>query len=87
MTSDDSSAGYDDFPRSLLQKLDEFGQAWERGERPRIDDYIGDLGAPLLYRVFPEFLSRELDCRRKRGEVPTLEEYQQRFEQGGYPLD
>jgi WD40 repeat protein/serine/threonine protein kinase len=70
-------------PRSLgdsLSKLERvittFEEAWQRGERPAIDDFLKGAGTlPLLV----ELVHVELECRLKAGETARVEEYLQRY--------
>jgi WD40 repeat protein len=59
----------------------QFEAAWRRGGRPRIEDFLqSEPGSTLLGRfLLEELLLIELEYRRRAGEPPRLEEYQQRF--------
>jgi hypothetical protein len=62
---------------------DRFEGAWATagsdGQRPRIEDYLGDTPEPERTELLRELLALELEYRRDRGEKPTLQEYQTRF--------
>src|SRR5690348_12904619 len=57
--------------------LDRFESAWQRGERPAIDDFLppdGERTAVLL-----ELVHADLECRLKAGEPARVEEYLRRY--------
>ena len=58
---------------------DDFERAWQQGERPRLEDYLGRVEARLRFATFQEILKIEIKLRRGRGEAPTVEEYLARF--------
>src|SRR5258708_989645 len=66
--------------RHLLKiLLDDQRQRWQRGERPRVEDYLNKFpllrDAPDLFElIYEEFLLRE-----QLGEQPAVEEYAGRF--------
>jgi eukaryotic-like serine/threonine-protein kinase len=70
-------------PDSLAEVVDSvcdaFERAWQEGKQPLLEDFLGDAAEPLRGRLWTELLLSELECRRRRGEVPTPEEYRQRF--------
>src|SRR5262249_12313742 len=49
------------------------------GRQPRIEDYLSSAEEPLRSPLWTELILAELACRRQQGEVPTLQEYLQRF--------
>src|SRR5262245_33559374 len=61
------------------QVCDAFEQAWREGQRPGLENYLGRAEGPLRARLWAELLLSELECRRRRGEAPTVEEYLERF--------
>src|SRR5262245_64497779 len=65
------------------QICDRFEAAWpapgSRGPRPRIEDFLGDITGAEGALLLKELLASELAFRKKDGERPTLEEYQERF--------
>jgi hypothetical protein len=56
-----------------------FERAWMAGERPAIEEYLGDTGEPARSRLLGELVAVEVSCRRRRGETVQADEYQQRF--------
>jgi serine/threonine-protein kinase len=72
---------------SIVQRVDEacdrFEAAWaaagSEGQRPRIEDYLGDTPEPERSELLRELIRLEYAYRRDRGEKPTLQEYQMRF--------
>jgi serine/threonine protein kinase/formylglycine-generating enzyme required for sulfatase activity len=58
---------------------DRFERACSRGRRPRIEDYLGDLGPERVPAILDELLRVECELRRRGGEEPTAEEYRARF--------
>src|SRR5262245_14176209 len=70
-------------PLSAAQWINEvcnrFEQAWQAGQRPRIEDYLVDAPESRRTALLRELLALEIDCRRQAGEEPTTGEYQARF--------
>src|SRR4051812_22983101 len=62
---------------SLEAAIKRFENAWQRGPRPAIDDYLpaGDLRAALLI----ELVHIDLELRLKAGEAARVEEYLGRY--------
>lgn len=56
----------------------EFDRAWHEDRRPRMEDHLGG-GADEVRLLFPELLRIELRHRIRRGESPTVSEYERRF--------
>jgi serine/threonine protein kinase len=81
--SDHPFPSSDVLPPSGLRRVDElcerFEAAWRAGQRPRMEDYLGDVPEPERSELLRELLSLELACRRQKGEPPTPDEYRQRF--------
>lgn len=57
----------------------EFEAGWKRGERPRIEDSLGDATGQERSELLRELILLDIDYRRKRGEKPRPEEYENRF--------
>jgi WD40 repeat protein/predicted Ser/Thr protein kinase len=78
MTAD----GAKTLPLDALERIDRactrFEQAWRSRRRPDLCDYLAGTGDERG-ALFCELLKVELECRLKRGEQPTAEEYRQRF--------
>src|SRR5262249_43693301 len=54
-----------------------FEAAWQAGQRPRIEDYLGGTCEPTRSALLGELLRLELEYRK--GERPAEEEYRSRF--------
>src|SRR5262249_51703490 len=70
-------------PLSRAQRVDRvcdrFEGAWQAGQRPRIEDYLGEVSEPERSRLLRELLALELAYRRLNGETLTPEAYLHRF--------
>jgi serine/threonine protein kinase len=68
---------------ALAQQVDavcnRFEAAWRAGQRPRLEDYLGDVPAPAQAALLRELLGLEIDYRRRAGETPQAAEYHARF--------
>lgn len=51
----------------------------EDGQPPNLEDYVGRIAAPHRSALLRELLEVEVEYRRKRGEIPRLDQYRQRF--------
>ena len=58
---------------------DGFEAAWMAGQRPRIEDYLGNEAEPMRTALFRELLVSELECRRRLGAQPVSGDYEGRF--------
>src|SRR5262249_2614491 len=58
---------------------DRFEAALRAGQRPRIEEYLGEVPEPGRPSVLRELLVLELEYRRRGGERPRPEGYAQRF--------
>jgi serine/threonine-protein kinase len=63
---------------ALDQVCDRYEAAWGRGERPRVEDYLGGVDAAYRPALLRDLLAAELHARR-RGERPEPGEYHDRF--------
>jgi formylglycine-generating enzyme required for sulfatase activity len=61
------------------EACDRFESALTRGERPRIEDYLGAIPEPDRPGLLAELLLLELEYRRQWGDRPTPDEYRLRF--------
>jgi serine/threonine protein kinase len=61
------------------QACNRFAAAWQRGERPPIEDYLAAVPEPERPLLLRELLARELAYCRRRHETVSLDHYQQRF--------
>jgi eukaryotic-like serine/threonine-protein kinase len=87
-----SRLGDEPVPLDLALRVEEiysrFQSAWSAGRRPRIEDFLGELPeAPGRPALLAELLALELRQRRRAGETPTLEEYQERFPKNAALVD
>jgi len=63
----------------IVKVCDSFEAQWRRGERPRIEEFLGrnpSLPRPVLFR---ELLALELELAQAAGNAPTADEYRARF--------
>jgi serine/threonine-protein kinase len=58
---------------------DRFEEAWKQGQRPRIEDYLGDLVEPGRTALLHHLIKLDIYYRRRAGEDTTAEDYCQRF--------
>ena len=75
---DDPSLPLSQFER-VVATCDRFEAAWRAGQRPRVEDYLGDLPDPDRPALLRELLAMELEWRRRCGEQPTPREYRARL--------
>jgi serine/threonine protein kinase len=69
-------------PSALIridQACNRFEQAWRSGENPIMEDYLTGWSGGEQSELFGWLLLLELDYRRQRGQLPTVEEYRNRF--------
>jgi WD40 repeat protein len=72
---------------SIVQRVNEacdrFEAAWKTaqatGQRPRIEDYLGDAPEPERFRLLRELIALDTYYRRLAGEGPKPEDYHARF--------
>jgi serine/threonine protein kinase len=60
---------------------DRFETAWQAGQQPRIEDYLGDLPEPERPLLLRELLRLELAYRRRNSEIPLVGDYVKRFQE------
>jgi WD40 repeat protein len=65
--------------RRISELCDRFELAWQAGQRPPIDDYLGDIPEPERTALLRELVGLEMSYRQLAGEQPCLKEYQARF--------
>jgi serine/threonine-protein kinase len=58
---------------------DRFEATWRQGGKPTIEDYLSDSPEPGHPTLLRELILLDIDYRRRHGETPTMQEYQQRF--------
>lgn len=70
-------------PTRILTPLEiccsEFLEAWQRGGRPNLADFLARSGSDDRALAFAKLLELEIRRRRLLGEDPTLEEYRRQF--------
>src|SRR3954453_657991 len=70
-------------PLSVLQEIDEvcdrFEAAWQGGLRPQIEDYLDRTDFSEPTQLFRELLAREVELRKKAGDLPEPADYLGRF--------
>src|SRR4051794_22831608 len=70
-------------PLDVLNQIDgvcdRFEAAWESGDRPRVEDYLGAVAEPYRTALLRDLLAAELNARRQHGEQPEAREYLDRF--------
>jgi tetratricopeptide (TPR) repeat protein len=75
--------GETSLPPTLARAIDEactrFERAWKAGQRPRIEDVLGDRPEPERSSLLRELMALEIDYRRQAGETPQRQEYHARF--------
>jgi hypothetical protein len=58
---------------------DRFEEAWKQGQRPRLEDYLGEVADEHRPSLLRHLLAAEIDCRRDLGETPAEADYRDRF--------
>jgi eukaryotic-like serine/threonine-protein kinase len=80
-----TTSDHTELPLDVLDKIhqicDRFEAAWEAGEQPRIEDYLGQIAEPYRLAVLRDLLAAELNARSRRGEQPGAAEYAARCPQ------
>jgi tetratricopeptide (TPR) repeat protein len=75
-----------DLPSEVWDRLDRvvnrFEDAWQRGERPSLADYLGQAGAERV-ALLRELVLIEVELRRRAGEPAALTDYHERFPELG----
>jgi WD40 repeat protein/tRNA A-37 threonylcarbamoyl transferase component Bud32 len=61
------------------ETCDRFEAGWRSGDRPRIEDFLGDKSDSVHRMLFRHLLAVEFACRGVLGEVPEASEYRRRF--------
>ena len=59
---------------------DAFESAWSNGERPVIEEFLGDTEGEERDQLIRELVALDIEYREKQGETPHLEEYSTRFQ-------
>jgi serine/threonine-protein kinase len=58
---------------------DRFEDAWKQGQRPQIEDYLGDLAEPGRTALLHHLIKLDTYYRRRAGEHATAEDYRRLF--------
>ena len=66
-------------PFEMENIFDSFEGAWRSQERPSIEEFLTNIGEADQESVFKELFAIELVRRMELGEIPKLQEYEQRF--------
>src|SRR6187402_3574174 len=82
MAAESNNSG-ESLPLTAMQRIDEvclrFESAWQAGKSPRPEDFLDGWTGAELQAMLRELLRVDLEFRRARGIVPTVEEYLPRF--------
>ena len=65
--------------RGVDRLCDQFEADWKNSKAPRIEDYLRRVAPTQRERLVRELLALEIEYRLRRGERPSLAEYQPRF--------
>jgi serine/threonine protein kinase/formylglycine-generating enzyme required for sulfatase activity len=63
----------------VVAACDQFEAAWRSGTPPRLEPYLDGVKPAERDRLFRELLAIEIELRLKRGQAPTLDEYQKQY--------
>jgi serine/threonine-protein kinase len=81
--SDNESTLPEPLPLAAVREVDDacdrFLKARDSDQRPRIEDYLGQVGEQARSTLLEHLLREELEYRVRKGERPTEEEYLARF--------
>src|SRR5437870_2684546 len=62
----------------LEDRVNQFEDAWQRGERPALEDYL-PAGGAARRAILLELVHSDLECRLRAGEAARLETYLGRY--------
>ncbi|HEY7427717.1 MAG TPA: protein kinase [Gemmataceae bacterium] len=66
---------------SALQRIDalceRFENAWQAGQRPRLDDYLSEVAESERSHLLRELIALDIDYRRQLGEKPEARDYRE----------
>ena len=57
---------------------EEFERDWQEGKRPRLEVFLAGFAGPERAALLRNLLALEVDCRRRAGDSPKLEDYARR---------
>ena len=63
----------------INKAAERFEQAWKKGPRPRIEDFLIKVPESQWPPLLQELMRVERELRRREGEGPSAEEYRRRF--------
>src|SRR4051812_27496849 len=73
----------DSLPLSVAERIDEvcmrFEAAWQAGQGPRIEDFLGAAAGSEREALLRELLRVEVEYRLARGDRPKVRDYESRF--------
>jgi tetratricopeptide (TPR) repeat protein len=72
--------------RQVNAVCNRFERAWQAGQRPAIEEYLGDTQEPARSALLCELIALEVTYRQQAGEAPQAEEYQGRFPSVSLPI-
>ena len=64
-----------------------FEAAWKAGQRPRIEDYLGEAEGDRRPELFRELLLLDVHYRNQRGASPSTADYLERFPEHAALID
>jgi eukaryotic-like serine/threonine-protein kinase len=73
--ADESSCSSLEQDQRVDRLCNRFEDAWQAGNRPKIDDYLAEASCGERHELLRELLTIDLHYRRTRGETPALDEY------------
>jgi tetratricopeptide (TPR) repeat protein len=65
--------------RQIDRACDLFEAAWQAGQRPRPEEYLGTAGEPARSALLRQLLLLDWDYRKRAGDSPRADEYHSRF--------
>src|SRR5262245_64766255 len=71
----------------IAEAAERFESAWRKGERPRIEDVLGQAPEPHRSELLRALLGIEVEIRGQAGECPCREQYRERFPHDPAVLD
>src|SRR5262245_56960641 len=68
---------FEERPRFIDERCDQYEAEWRASGAPRIEDYLGELEGETRLALLLELLMLDQELRRGRGESPTLVDYRE----------
>jgi len=73
----------DTLPMEIVSLVDDacdrFENEWKKDQSPRIETFLAEVSEQAQQPLLQELILLEFALRRKRGDKPTIEDYQDRF--------